>query len=84
MVRTSLVVLPWVLGEALVLESIQERGQRPAFDAGEAVQPEDFGDRVAVAFSVAEHHEDWLRMGCAGQFLIEVDVSRRQIPSRPR
>jgi hypothetical protein len=39
--------------EALVFESIQERGQRPAFDGGEVVQPQDLVDRVVLAFSVA-------------------------------
>jgi hypothetical protein len=48
------------LDEALVFESLQERVQRPAFDAGEAVQPKNLGDREAVTFSLAEHRERWM------------------------
>jgi hypothetical protein len=35
-VRAGLVLLPCALDEALVFESIQERGQRPTCDADEA------------------------------------------------
>lgn len=45
--RTGLVVLPCVLDEALVFESIQERVQRPTFEAGEAMQPKERGHAIS-------------------------------------
>jgi hypothetical protein len=70
--RAGLVVLPCVLDKTVIFESLQERVQRPAFDAREAVLPKDFGDGVAVTFAVAEHRKHCLGKRCAGQLLVEV------------
>lgn len=71
--RTCLVMLPGVLEEALVFQSLQEGVQRSALKAGEAMLPEDLDDGVAMAFPVSEHCEYCLRERRPSQLLVKVD-----------
>ncbi|MDQ1593446.1 MAG: hypothetical protein QOH40_2 [Arthrobacter pascens] len=72
--RACLVVLPRVLNEALVFQSLQKGVQGSALEAGEAVLPQELCDGIAMAIPMGERPEHCLRERCADQLLVKVDV----------